>query len=233
MKAKQPTILVVDDEEPVRRVLCTLLETEGFTAIEAPGGRECLRLCYNRHPDLVVLDILMPDHDGRRVCQELRTIAPDLPIIMLSALSDEAEKVARFTDGADDFVAKPFSKDELVWRIRALLRRANRNVPIRLQNYEDGTLSIDFELHQVQLNDKRVLLAPKEWRLLECLIAHKDQCVTTRELLRTAWGSGYETEARYVKVYISTLRHKLGDKTNAPRYIHTVRTEGYLFKTHG
>lgn len=231
MTAKQPTILVVDDEEPVRRVLCTLLETEGFVAVEAAGGRDCMRLCYNRHPDLVLLDILMPDHDGRRVCQDLRTIAPDLPIIMLTALSDDAEKIARFADGADDFVTKPFNKDELISRIKALLRRANGNGTVRLQNYDDGILAVDFELHQVQLNGKRVPLAPKEWRLLECLIAHKDQVVTIRELLRAGWGSGYEEEARYVKVCVSTLRHKLGDKAGAPRYIHTVRAEGYLFKS--
>ncbi len=232
MTGKQPTVLVVDDEEPVRRVLCTLLETEGFSAVEAVGGRECLRLCYNRHPDLVLLDIVMPGHDGRQVCQELRTMAPDLPIIMLTALSGTGEKVARLTDGADDYVCKPFDKEELISRIRAVLRRSKGNSAPRLQNYDDGTLCIDFEMHQVLLNGSLLALAPKEWRLLECLVAHKDQSVTTQDLLKTVWGSGYETEGRYVKVYISTLRSKLGDKATTPRYIHTVRMEGYLFKSH-
>ncbi len=231
MTAKQPTILVVDDDEAMRRVLSTLLETEGFTALEASGGRECMRLCYNRHPDLVLLDIIMPDLDGRRVLQDLRTLAPELPIIMLTALPLEAEKVARFADGADDYVTKPFGRDELVSRIRAVLRRTSRSAPLRLQNYSDGTLNVDFEMHQAQLGGKRVLLAPKEWRLFECLVRHKDQCVPTRELLRSGWGSGYEGEIRYVKVYISNIRRKLGDKTGAPRYIHTVRMEGYLFKS--
>ncbi len=231
MTAKQPTILVVDDDEAMRSVLCALLETEGFIALQASGGRECMRLCYNRHPDLVLLDIVMPDLDGRRVCQDLRTLAPDLPIIMLTALYQEAEKVARFADGADDYVTKPFDNAELVARIRAVLRRASRTAPQRLQNYDDGTLCVDFEQRQALLNGKRLPFTPKEWRLLECLIARKDQCVATRELLRSAWGAGFEGEARYVKVHVSTLRRKIGDKPGSPRYIHTIRTEGYLFKS--
>lgn len=230
--SEQPTILVVDDEDAVRYVLCTLLETEDFSVIEAATGRECLRLAYERHPDLVLLDILMPDRDGREICQQLREVSPDLPIIMLTALSEEAEKVARLHDGADDYITKPFHQDELLARIRAVLRRSQRARIPRIQAYKDSLLSIDFQTHQLVLRGKPVALSPKEWRLLEYLVEHKDHVATHEELLRYAWGSGFEKEHRYVKVFVSHLRQKLGDDTRSPRYIITSREQGYVFKSH-
>ncbi len=229
---QQPTILVVDDEDPVRYVLCVLLETEGFSVIEASDGRECLRLAYDHHPDLVLLDILMPDRDGREICQQLRDISPDLPIIMLTALSEEAEKVARLYDGADDYVTKPFHQDELLARIRSVLRRSQRSRIPSVQAYKDSLLSIDFQTHQVSLHGKPVPLSPKEWRLLEYLVEHKDHVATHNELLHYVWGGGFEKERRYVKVFISRLRQKLGDNCKSPRYIHTSREQGYIFRSH-
>ncbi len=229
---EQPTILVVDDEDPVRYVLCMLLETEGFTVIEAADGRECLRLAYKRHPDLVLLDILMPGKDGRAICQQLRDMSPDLPIIMLTALSDAAEKVARLHDGADDYITKPFHQDELLARIRAVLRRSQRSRKPSVQAYQDSLLAVDFQSRQMALNGRLVELSPKEWRLLEYLIEHKDRVATYEELLEYVWGSGFEKERRYVKVFVSHLRQKLGDNPKAPRYILTFREEGYLFRSH-
>lgn len=228
----QPTILVVDDEDPVRYVLCMLLETEGFSVIEAPNGRECLRLAYEHHPDLVLLDILMPDRDGREICRQLREVSPDLPIIMLTALSEEAEKVARLHDGADDYITKPFHQDELLARIRAVLRRSQRSRIPRVQAYKDSLLSIDFQTHQLSLHGKPIPLSPKEWRMLEYLVEHKDHVATHEELLRYVWGGGFEKEHRYVKVFISHLRQKLGDSPQSPRYIHTSRERGYVFRSH-
>ncbi len=229
---EQPTVLVVDDEDPVRYVLCVLLETEGFAVVEAASGRECLRLAYERHPDLVLLDILMPDRDGREICQQLREISPDLPIIMLTALSEEAEKVARLHDGADDYITKPFHQDELLARIRAVLRRSQRTRVSRVQAYKDSLLSVDFQTHQLTLHGKLVALSPKEWRLLEYLIEHKDRIATREELLRYAWGTGFEKDHRYLKVFISHLRQKLGDTPRSPRYIRTSREQGYIFQSH-
>ncbi len=228
----QPTILVVDDEDPVRYVLCMLLETEGFAVIEAADGRECLRQAYERHPDLVLLDILMPGKDGRQVCQQLRDISPDLPIIMLSALSEEAEKVARLHDGADDYVTKPFHQDELLARVRAVLRRSQRSRIPRVQAYQDSLLTIDFQTRQVALRGNAVVLSPKEWRLLEYLVEHRDRVATYEELLKYVWGPAYDKERRYVKVFVSHLRQKLGDNPKAPRYIYTSREQGYLFRSH-
>ena len=231
MTADPKTILVVDDEEPVRRVLCTLLETEGFSVLEASSGRDCLRLTYAHRPDLVLLDIMLDDRDGREVCRQLRDISADLPIIMLTALSSEQEKVGRFNDGADDFLTKPFHKDELVARIRAILRRVERIKSPRTRAYHDSCMSVDFEARQLDINGVSVELSPKLWRLLEYFVEHKDRVVSQRELLHYAWGAGYETETRYLKVHISLLRHKLGDDRKSPRYIRTARAQGYVFQS--
>ncbi len=231
MTAQRKTILVVDDEEPVRRVLSTLLETEDYAVVEAASGRECLRLTYAHRPDLVLLDILMDDRDGREVCRQLREISPDLPIIMLTALSDEEEKVQRLDDGADDYVTKPFHKDELMARIRAVLRRT-QDKSSQVRAYRDSLLNVDFESHQLFVAGESVSLSPKEWRLLEFLIDHKDRVVTREELLHYGWGAGFEREHRYLKVFISHLRRKLGDTGRSPRYIHTSREQGYVFESH-
>ncbi len=228
----QERILVVDDEQAVRQVLSTLLETEGFSVIEAADAKSCLHLVYDQHPDLVLLDILMPDRDGRDVCRLLRDIDPHLPIVMLTALSDEQETVGRLDDGADDYITKPFHNHELVARIRAVLRRSRRNAADGSRTYQDSNIKLDFEARQFLTDKGEVALSPKEWRLLECLVTHKGRAVTHEELLRYAWGNGYESEQKYVKVYVSHLRRKLGDDPKKPRYIHTVREQGYLFEVH-
>jgi DNA-binding response OmpR family regulator len=222
----QDLVLIVDDEHPVRRVLATLLEAEGFDVLEAANGRECMQLAYQHHPDLVLLDILMPGRDGREVTRQLRDLSPDLPIIMLTALSDQAEIVARLCDGADDYIAKPFQAQELLARIRAVLRRSNRRRRPSVQAYQDSQLNIDFQAHRLTIRGDAVSLSPKEWRLLEYLVEHKDKALTRAELLRHVWGSGYEKEHRYLKVFVSHLRQKLGEPSHSPRYIHTLREEG-------
>jgi DNA-binding response OmpR family regulator len=231
MKA-QERILVVDDEQAVRQVLSTLLETEGFSVIEASDAKSCLHLVYEQHPDLVLLDILMPDRDGRDVCRLLRDIDTRLPIVMLTAVSDKGETVGRLEDGADDYITKPFHNHELVARIRTVLRRAHRNTLDGSRTYQDSQIKLDFAARQFLTDKGEVALSPKEWRLLECLVEHKGRAVTHEELLRYAWGNGYEGEQKYVKVYVSHLRRKLGDNPKKPRYIHTVREQGYLFEVH-
>ena len=225
-------ILIVDDDPVVRQVLSTLLESEGFSVLEAADAKSCLHLVYEQHPDLVLLDILMPDRDGRDVCRLLRAMNPRLPIIMLSALGDAQEKIGRLDDGADDYVSKPFHNHELVARIRALLRRSRLNPADYSHTYQDSVIKLDFEARQFFVNNDEVELSPKEWRLLECLVAHKGRAVTRDELLRHVWGKAYEGEHKYVKVYVSHLRRKLGDNPKKPRYIHTVREHGYLFEAH-
>jgi DNA-binding response OmpR family regulator len=228
----QDTILIVDDEEPVRQVIGTLLETEGFKVLEAADGKSCLKIVYDSHPNLVLLDILMPGRDGREVCRLLRDMSADIPIIMLTALSGAQETVERLKDGADDYLAKPFHNEELVARIRAVLRRTRQIPASRTHTYQDSVIQIDFDAHQLGVNGEPVSLSPKQWRLLECLVAHKDRAVMREELLRFAWGTGFEHEPKYLKVFISHLRQKLNDDPKDPCYIHTIREQGYLFQSH-
>lgn len=230
MKEKD-TILIADDDPSFRHVLAVLLETEGFNVLYAADGNECLRVAYDRHPDLILLDIMMPHKDGREVCRRLREIS-DVPILMLTCVPGEKEKVERLTDGADDYMTKPISNAELIARIKTILRRTRRHSTPGLRSYDDGYLKIDVDAHQVTLKGEPVILSPKEWHLLEYLLRHRNRVVTRQALLRYAWGDGYEEESNHLKVYISHLRQKIGDSARCPRYIHTERALGYRFETH-
>lgn len=230
MKEKE-VVLLADDDPSLRQVLTVLLEEEGFSVITATDGDECLRVALEQRPDLILLDIIMPHTDGRTVCRRLREIS-DVPIIMLTCLPAPNEKVERLMDGADDYVTKPFHNDELIARMRAVLRRAHRHADPTLRVYDDGYLKVDLDAHQVFVKGTPVPLAPKEWRLLEYFLRHKNRVVTHQALLRYAWGDGFTEECASLKVYIAHLRHKLGDSARKPRYIHTERTLGYRFETH-
>ena len=223
------TILITDDDSSLRQVLSILLETEGFKTLLAADGAECLRLAYEYHPNLILLDIMMPNRDGREVCQRLREIS-NVPIIMLTALDNEQEKIGRFKDGADDYVTKPYRNDELVARIRALLRRSRQGTLFAPREYDDGNLNINFEAHQLRVNDKIAAISPKEWRIIERLVAAEGRVVTRQELLHYGWGKEYENAFNYLKVYVAHLRRKLGDSAKKPKYIHTERDIGYRFE---
>jgi len=223
------TILVADDDPSLRTVLSALLQEEGFNVIQAVDGLECLHLAYESHPDLILLDIMMPRRDGKEVCRRLREIS-SVPIIMLTALSMEKEKVGLLTDGADDYVTKPFDNDELIARIRAVLRRSRPDSSLRLHLFDDGHLFIDVEGRRVRVAGKGVGLSPKEWRVLECLLRHAGRVVTREVLLRYAWGEGFEEEFSSLKVLVSHLRRKLGDPYKQPQYIQTEREIGYRFE---
>jgi two-component system KDP operon response regulator KdpE len=223
------TILITDDDPSLLTVLSVLLQEEGFNVIQAARGSECLHKAYETHPDLILLDIMLPDKSGTAVCRQLREVS-DVPIIMLTATSLEKQKVDSLNDGADDYVTKPFNNDELVARIRAMLRRSRVAPTAPAPLYDDGFLRIDFEGRQVQLGSTAVNLSPKEWRLLECLMKQPGRVVSRETLLRYVWGEGYEHEFNYLKVFVSHLRRKLGEPTTRPRYIHTEREVGYRFE---
>lgn len=225
------TVLVVDDDPALRQVITALLEEEGFHVLQAADGAECLRIAYARQPDVILLDIMMSNMDGREVCRKLRELS-SVPIIMLSALSMEKEKVDRLLEGADDYVTKPFDNEELVARIRAVLRRSRANDDALRRLYDDGRLSIDFDAHQVSIGGTKAALSPTEWRLLEYLCRHPNQVISRQTLLLHAWGAGYENEFNYLKVFISKLRQKISDPARRPRYIHTERNAGYRFESH-
>lgn len=230
MKEKD-VVLLIDDEAPFRQLLTILLEEEGFSVITAQDGEEGLRLAMEQRPDIILLDIMLPYTDGRTVCRQLREFS-DVPIIMLTCLPDPSEKVQRLQDGADDYVTKPFHSEELIARIRALLRRARRHTDPTLHVYDDGYLKVDLNAHQVLVNGTPITLSPKEWRLLEYFIRHKNHLVTHQALLRHAWGQNFENDYAGLKVYIAHLRRKLGDSARHPRYIHSERALGYRFEAH-
>jgi len=226
----QDTILVADDDASLRQVITTLLQEEGFRVLQAIDGTECLRTAFEHHPDLILLDIMMPNKDGREVCQRLRELS-NVPIIMLTALSQEREKIERLMAGADDYITKPFDNQELIARIHAVLRRTRQH-ETRQPPYDDGYLRIDFEAREVRVNGTPVHTSPKEWRLLEYLIKNANRVVPRQTLLRHVWGAGYEKEYNYLKVFVAHLRRKLKDPARRPRYIHTEHNVGYRFQAH-
>lgn len=229
--SQTPTVLIADDDSSIRQVITALLQEEGFNVIQASDGAECLRVAYAHHPDLILLDIMMPTKDGREVCQKLRE-ASAVPIIMLTALSMEKEKVARLLEGADDYITKPFNNAELIARIRAVLRRYAQSNNQHRNLYDDGRLFIDFDAHQVRVGGIKVDLTLKEWQLFEYLVRNANRVVPRQTLLVHVWGAGFENEFDYLKVFISKLRKKLFDSALRPRYIHTERDIGYRFETH-
>lgn len=227
MKTK-PRILIVDDDDALRKVLHLLLEAEGFAVLEAASGEEGLRLAGSTSVDLILLDIMMPEMDGRQICQRLRETST-VPIIMLTCISSEREKVERLNQGADDYVTKPYRNDELIARIRAILRRTRRDPESVGRVYDDGFLRFNLDLRQVYVENQLVNLAPKQWHLFECLVKNHRCTLSHETLLRTVWGAEYLNAISYLKVQISHLRDKLHESAHASRYIHTVRDQGYRF----
>jgi DNA-binding response OmpR family regulator len=222
-------ILIVDDDAALLKVLRLSLEREGFEVITALGGAEALRKAYELRPDLVVLDVMMPNMDGWMTCRRLREIA-DMPIIMLTAKGDESDIVHGLDLGADDYISKPCSSEELKARIRALLRRAQSSDKTNWQvAYDDGRLKIDLSRQQVTVDGEPVDLTPTEFRLLACLVQRTGQVVPHQELLTEVWGSEYSDQVSYLSVYIRYLRQKIEQNPSQPTYILTKWGMGYRF----
>lgn len=222
-------ILIVDDDAALVKVLRLSLEREGFDVITALGGAEALRKAYESRPDLVILDIMMPHMDGWTTCQRLREIA-DMPIIMLTAKGGEADVVHGLDLGADDYITKPCSSEELKARIRALLRRTQSAEQRSWQlTFDDGWLRIDLSRQQVAVDGKAVDLTPTEFRLLSCLVQRNGQVVPHQELLTEVWGPEYSDQVSYLSVYIRYLRQKIERNPSQPTYILTKWGMGYRF----
>jgi two-component system, OmpR family, response regulator RpaB len=228
-------ILVIDDEATIRRILETRLSIIGYDVITAADGEEALSVFKREHPNLVVLDLMMPKLDGYGVCQELRKES-DVPIIMLTALGDISDRITGLELGADDYIIKPFSPKELEARIRSVLRRvdkanSNNNLP-NSGIINIGFLKIDVNKHQVYKNNERVRLTGMEFSLLELLISKAGQPFSRATILQEVWGYTAErqVDTRVVDVHISRLRAKLEDDPSNPDLILTARGTGYLFQ---
>jgi two-component system KDP operon response regulator KdpE len=219
-----PRILVVDDEPQILSALETTLRGAGYDVDTATSGKDALTRAGVRPPEGVILDLVLPDKSGVEVTRELRRLS-DAPVLILSVVGDEQEKVAALDAGADDYVTKPFSVEELLARLRAALRRTAPTEPlIRI-----GELEIDLEQHSLRVNGELVQLTPHEFGLLRLFATNEGKLLTHRTILREVWGAAYQSESHYLHVYVSQLRRKIEPDPTRPRYLLTETGAGYRF----
>jgi two-component system, OmpR family, KDP operon response regulator KdpE len=224
-----PLVLVVEDEAQVMRFLRTTLPAHGYRVVEANTGQEALVQASTRSPDLILLDLALPDLDGVEVTRRVRAWSAT-PIVVLSARDQESDKIEALDAGADDYLTKPFGVGELLARIRVALRHASRNEagePV----FQTGDLRVDLGARRVFLGEAEVRLTRTEYNLLATLVKHAGKVVTHRQLLREVWGPGAVEHSHYVRVYMGQLRHKLEREPARPRYLLTETGVGYRLKT--
>lgn len=215
-------ILIADDEQLMRQLVVDFLQPEGYELIEAADGKEALELYQKEHPDLVLLDVMMPGYDGWTVCREIRREST-VPIMMLTAKGEEIDQLFAYDLGVDEYITKPFSPKILVAKIKALLRRVQKEQEV--QKIEDG-VSIDQDARQVVLDGKNIDLSPTEYKLLTYLVSNAGKALSRRQILNKVWNYDYYGDLRTVDTHINRLRIKLGDKG---KYIQTVRGYGYRY----
>ena len=221
------TILIVDDEPQIRRVMLATLTSQGYAVVEAKSGEEALERIRHERADLIILDVNLPGISGLETCREIRA-SSDVPIIMLTVRNTERDKVQALDAGADDYVVKPFGVEELLARIRAALRRAAPgDAP---PAFVSDDLSIDFEKRAVAVKGNPVKLTPKEFELLRQLVVNSGKSQAHRRLLQAVWGPDYGEETEYLRVFINQLRKKIEPDPQHPRYIHTEPWIGYRFE---
>jgi two-component system KDP operon response regulator KdpE len=229
MTGDAPLILVIEDEPPIRRFLRAALGGEGYRLTEAETGQQGLSMAATQPPDLVILDLGLPDMDGLQIIAELRRWS-QIPIIILSARGQEQDKVIALDHGADDYLSKPFGMDELLARIRVALRHQAR---LRGQpagattRFSVGDLTVDLEARRVFMRGQEVRLTPIEYRLLTTFVQHAGKVLTHRFLLKEVWGPGRSEEAHYLRVFTANLRRKLEADPARPRYLLTEQGVGY------
>jgi DNA-binding response OmpR family regulator len=219
-------VLVVDDDDDIRLLLQELLSGAGYRVETAEDGRAALRVFHENPTDIVILDLSMPDLDGFETLERLRDLS-DVPVILLTARSGEIDKVRGFRAGADDYVVKPFGRQELLARIEALLRRAPE--PTHLEHYDDGAISIDYARRLVMCRGLPVRLTPLEFRLLDALARHPRQVLSAEQLIEQCWGHEAGVSRDQVKLYVSYVRKKLGQDADGWQPIETVRGFGYRY----
>lgn len=227
MTAVSRRILVIDDEAAIRKFVRIGLTAQSCEVIEADSGAAGLHLVTARSPDLVVLDLGLPDAEGQDVIEAIRAVSA-APIIVLSVRAAEREKIEALDHGASDYVTKPFSLGELAARIRALLRDRHAG-PAQMTSYEAGPLRLDASKHEVTLDGEALRLSRKEFALLEYLLANRGKMLTHKQILREVWGPAHEQDTQYLRVYVGQLRQKLGDDPAAPHFIANEPGIGYRF----
>jgi two-component system, OmpR family, KDP operon response regulator KdpE len=227
MSEPRPTILVIEDEPPLQKFLRATLENEGHNVIVASRGEEGLRHASVGQPDLVILDLGLPDMDGMEVTRRLREWSA-VPIIVVSARGKEQDKVIALDAGADDYLTKPFGVAELMARVRVAMRHASvANKESGVPVFDVGNLHVNLAEREVLLDGKRLHLTPNEFRLLSVLVKHAGKVLTHRQLLREVWGPGSSEETHYLRVYVNQLRLKLEANPARPQYLLTESGVGY------
>jgi two-component system KDP operon response regulator KdpE len=228
MSETRVRILIVDDERPIRRFLHAALSAHGYEIFEATTGQEALNGVIQHRPDLLILDLGLPDMDGVTVTRRLREWTT-LPILILSVRDRETDKITALDAGADDYLTKPFSTGELMARLRVALRHTVS--PTQEAVFEANGLVVDTARRLVTVNGNEIALTPTEYDLLRLLVTHADKVLTHQQILRQVWGVGYDTESPLLRVNISNLRRKIEPEPARPRYIFTEPGVGYRLKT--
>jgi DNA-binding response OmpR family regulator len=221
-------VLVVDDDADIRGLLRELLERQGYQVTEASNGRDGLRALYASPPDVVLLDVSMPELDGWQTLERIRDVS-EVPVAMLTARAAELEKVRGLKGGADDYITKPFGRQELLARIEAMLRRGGDRGPSQ-DTYADRLLTVDFAQRRVEVKGSDVQLTPLEFRLLAAFVRHPGQLLSHDQLLDLVWGDSFASSRDQVKLYVGYLRRKLKDADESAEPIETVRGFGYRYR---
>lgn len=223
-------VLIIDDDADLRQLAGLIFKKAGAQVSTARDGLEGVSKLFTHHPDLVILDVLMPAINGFEVCERIRQVS-DIPLIMLTALNHEQEMLRGLEAGADDYLSKPFNADILLARAKTVLRRTEQpNGHSNGFGYNDGRLSIDYERRHVLIKGKQIKLTPIEFRLLVYMARNAGKVLTFQQILTNVWGEEYQGSIDYVHVYISHLRSKVEENTKRPRYIVTVHGVGYIFE---
>jgi DNA-binding response OmpR family regulator len=226
---KRARVLVVDDEPDIRNLVAELLRRAGHDVVAAENGRAGLRALHASPPDLVLLDVSMPELDGWQTLERIRDLS-DVPVLMLTARGDELERVRGLQAGADDYVVKPFGRQELMARVQALLRRSTARPGERAETYADQSLEVDFAQRSVSYSGRGISLTPLEFKLLSAFVRHPRQVLSRDQLLELVWGDEYGVSGDQVKLYVGYLRRKLDPENPEAVPIETVRGFGYRYK---
>jgi two-component system KDP operon response regulator KdpE len=237
VQIKGKRILVVDDEPAIQRILRRNLMANGYEVLLADNGKLAVDMAFRHQPDLILLDLYLPgEMDGLDVCKQVRQVMPKVPIIVLSAIIEERQKVRALDMGADDYLTKPFSNEELQARVRVCLRRVSATLDrqdstAEVLQSEDGHIQMNIARRQVHVGEQEVRLTPTEFELLRQLLFYAGKVLTHRSLLREIWGPEYGEEADYLRVYIRQLRIKVEVEPSHPQYILTEPGIGYVFRS--
>ncbi len=227
----KPVVLVVDDDHKILRLLRIELTAQGFQVLMAERGKDALETVERQRPDLVVMDIIMPGMDGLETLKRIRETS-GVPVILLTAMGTDTDKIKGLELGADDYLAKPFNPEELSARVRAVLRRAQAKDSLLDGNrLVCGSIVIDLARRTVFVNNRPVVLSRTEWQLLQQLCAHAGRVMLHEDLLVRTWGQEYRDDVQYLRVWISRLRQKLEENPAEPRFIRTVQGIGYILDT--